>query len=70
MTWNPAKAIHRDATLGSLNVGRHADVTLLKIVDCRQDAEDSFGAFRHLKQKIIPVAVFRDGIKFQIEERD
>ena len=70
MTWNPAKAIRRDATLGSLSIGRDADITLLKIVECRQDVDDSFGAIRHLNQKIVPVGVFRNGVKFQIEQRE
>ena len=32
MTSGPAKAIHRETTLGSIGVGREADVTVLKVV--------------------------------------
>ena len=31
MTSAPAKAIHRETTLGSIGVGREADVTILKV---------------------------------------
>ena len=31
MTINPAKAIHREASLGSIGVARDADVTILKV---------------------------------------
>ncbi len=30
-TWNPAKAIKRDATLGHLSVGAVADVAVLRV---------------------------------------
>jgi imidazolonepropionase-like amidohydrolase len=68
MTWNPAKAIHRDATLGSIGVDREADVTILKVVDCRQNVEDSFGKTREVLQKIVPVGVLIAGVPFEIRD--
>jgi imidazolonepropionase-like amidohydrolase len=32
MTFNPAKAIRRQTSLGSVTVGREADVTILKVI--------------------------------------
>jgi adenine deaminase len=30
MTWNPAQAIGRDNSLGTIGIGREADITILK----------------------------------------
>ena len=68
MTWNPAKAIRRDASLESIGVDREADVTILKVVDCRQNFEDSFGKTREVRQKIVPVGVLRAGVQFRIRD--
>ena len=32
MTINPAKAIHHEASLGSIGVTRDADVTILRVI--------------------------------------
>lgn len=71
MTEAPAKAINREAELGSLQVGREADITLLKIVSTPAfTAEDSFGVARSLNKVIVPVRVWKAGIEFPIQPRD
>lgn len=70
VTEAPAKAINREAELGSLQVGREADITLLKIVPAEFTAEDSFGVGRCLKRAIAPIRVWRAGVEFPIEPRD
>ena len=62
MTQKPSEVIKRQDEIGSMNIGIEADVTILKLVDADEVAEDSNGNKRTLKKKIIPVAVFRAGV--------
>jgi dihydroorotase len=39
-TINPAKAIHREDTLGSLQVGREADITVLELAEGSFEFQD------------------------------
>ena len=61
VTETPAKAIHRNHLIGSLRVGRDADITLCRIEDCNVEMEDCSGQIRTLKQRIKPVKVWRAG---------
>ena len=62
VTQKPSEVIKRQDEIGSMNIGIEADVTILKLVDADEVAEDSNGNKRTLKKKIIPVAVFRAGV--------
>ena len=64
MTQKPSEVIKRQDEIGSMNIGIEADVTILKLVDADEVAEDSNGNKRTLKKKIIPVAVFRAGVPY------
>ncbi|GAB1602270.1 uncharacterized protein LOC115230581, partial, partial [Argonauta hians] len=67
VTETPARAIQRSRDLGRLAVGREADVTMLKIVDCDVTMEDSQGQRRNIRRRIVPVAVFRAGKMYHVE---
>ena len=68
---NPARAIGRADHLGSLRVGREADITVLKVVESEPAAQvvDTFGRTRLIKEAIVPVAVWRAGQSFPISSR-
>ena len=65
VTSSPAKAIRRENSLGSLAVGKVADLTIFKVAENGQEmAEDAFGVQKKLKKIIIPVAALRNGKLF------
>ena len=72
VTASPAKAINRAHQLGSLGLGKMADVTVLKLVpyDHPRDIHDTFGINRTVHQAFMPVAVLREGRTFPIAPRD
>ncbi len=53
--------------LGSLRVGGAADVTVLRLEEGRFDLTDSAGTTRQAAQRLVPVAVVRDGRRVPIE---
>ena len=67
-TFNPAKAIGRDDVIGSLSPGKDADITVLRLQSTDLDLEDSFGQIRHLSTRLVPVAVWKGGIRYEIKE--
>ena len=68
VTATPAKAINRDTLIGSLGVGRVADVTVLREDQVNVALEDSHGQLRTVTRKLEPVAVWKDGEQFEIVE--
>ena len=66
VTDTPAKAIHKDHMIGSLRVGREADITLCRVEECDVDLEDCSGQLRRLNQRIKPVKVWRAGKEYPI----
>ena len=66
VTLTPAKAIGYEETIGVLEVGKDADVTVLEIVDREEMVEDAVGNKRVLKQIFQPKFVWRKGIKKDI----
>ncbi|KAK6176221.1 hypothetical protein SNE40_014545 [Patella caerulea] len=70
VTSTPARVIGRTKTLGSLEVGREADITVLKIVDCDIILEDCQGQVRNIKKRFHPVAVWKSGRMFPIVNID
>ena len=66
VTQTPAEVMKRQDEHGSLTIGTEADVTIIKLVNASDtllgdQAEDSDGNSRTLKQRIVPIAVFRAG---------
>ena len=69
VTASPASAIGRSNDLGSLGLGREADITILKVVPFEHQMEDSFGVAKRVQKAILPVAVWRAGRNYPIEKR-
>ena len=61
VTSSSAKAYDLYKEIGSLNAGKCADVTVLKIDDCDVKLEDT-----NVRQRIVPVAVWREGSRYPI----
>lgn len=68
VTYTPAKAIKMENKLGSLSVGREADITLLKLETTPREFEDSQSEFRMLDKWIKPVAVWKGGKPYPIKD--
>jgi len=60
-TWNPAKEIKRDATLGHLSVGAGADIAVLRVENGNFGFVDVNGAKMMGKQKLTGELTLRDG---------
>ena len=56
--------------MGSLSIGREADISLLQVRQYQQKMEDSFGVCRVVEETIVPKAVWRAGQAFPIQPRD
>ena len=65
VTMTPAVAIGRSDAFGSLSHGFGADITILRIEDVDIDLEDCHAQLRRIKQRFLPVAVFKDGVRFK-----
>lgn len=65
VTMTPAVAIGRGDVLGSLSHGRAADITILRLEDVDIDLEDCNAQLRRIKQRFLPVAVWKDGVGFK-----
>jgi dihydroorotase len=57
----PARAIRRSDTIGSLAVGRRADVAVFRIEDGSYDYVDAFGDTEHATQRFVPVLTVNGG---------
>ena len=66
VTETPANAIRRGHLIGSLRVGRVADITMCRIEECDVEIEDCCGQIRKLKQRIVPLKVWRAGKEYSI----
>ena len=65
-TFNPAKAIRKDDIIGSLSIGRKADISVLRLDNVDLDLEDCVGQIRHLKERLVPVAVWKNGERIEV----
>lgn len=65
VTMTPAAAIGRSDVIGSLSFGRAADITVLRIEDVDIDLEDCNAQLRKVKQRFLPVAVWKDGGRYK-----
>jgi dihydroorotase len=66
-TANPAKAIGAEARLGSLAVGRQADISVLRIVEGDWTVYDVLGASLAVRQALVPVVTVKRGEVFRPE---
>ncbi len=62
VTINPAKMLRMDDTIGSLQPGREADVSVLQVLDGRFQLSDNSGARVVASQMIVPVFALRAGV--------
>ena len=65
VTMTPAAAIDRSDVIGSLSFGHAADITVVRIADVDIDLEDCNAQLRRIKQRFVPVAVWKDGVRFE-----
>lgn len=65
VTMTPAAAIGRSDVIGSLSHGRAADITIYRIEDVDIDLEDCHAQLRRIKKRFLPVAVWKDGVRFK-----
>ena len=68
VTSNAARALRKNHLIGSLGVGRCADVTILREDACNVELEDANGQLRNVTKKLTPVAVWREGVPCDIVE--
>lgn len=61
-TAGPAKALGMASEIGSLAVGREADIAVLDLVDADEVISDTEGQERALKQQLVPAATVRAGV--------
>ncbi len=60
-TLTPAKTIGWDDRIGTLEVGREADITALRLEDSALELEDCHAQLRQLSHRFVPKAVWRAG---------
>jgi dihydroorotase len=65
-TINPARAIGWADRIGTLGIGRGADVAVLKLEDVNFELEDAGAQLRTMKRLLVARAVWRDGRPSQI----
>jgi dihydroorotase len=63
-TANPARAIGVDGRLGSLAVGRQADVSILRIREGEWTVHDTVGGSMRVSQAVMPVMAVKRGEVF------
>ena len=64
VTTNPATMIRMSDTLGTLQPGREADVSVLDVLDGRFELQDNSGARVEARQMIVPLFALRAGKRF------
>lgn len=66
VTTAPAATLGMSDRLGTLAVGAEGDVTVLRLDEGRYRLVDSAGEVRHARQRLVPVAVVRAGVRMPI----
>lgn len=66
VTSNPAQMLHLDAEIGSLQVGREADVTVLEMPQGRFDLADNSGVKVVASEMIVPAFCLRAGRRHDV----
>lgn len=67
-TIEPARAINWEDRIGTLGVGREADVTVLNVDQVDLELEDCQGQMRRITERIVASAVWRAGVRGVITE--
>ena len=69
-TSQPAAMLGRgwDEKIGSLGVGRGADICILELEECDAMLEDCLGQVRHCSERLVCRAVWRDGVPARVTE--
>lgn len=62
----PAKAIGWGGRIGTLGVGRGADIAVLRLEDCDISLEDCQSQLRRVTQRLVPKACWRDGAAVEV----
>lgn len=70
VTMAPACAIGWQDRIGSLSPNFAADVTVLRIKDVNLEVEDCLGQIRNVQKQIVPVAVWKGGVRYEINKPD
>lgn len=70
VTMTPSSAIGWQDRIGSLSPNVAADVTILRIEDVSLQVEDCIGQLRNICKTIVPVAVWKDGVRYEIKKPD
>ncbi len=65
-TFSAAKAIGWENRIGTLGIGREADIAVLELKEVDRELEDCNAQMRRIKQRLITQAVWRAGIPGQI----
>ncbi len=69
VTSKPATIIAQESRIGCLSLGACADVTVLRLDNWDELLEDAQGQTRRMRQKITPVAVWKNGEKIRISSK-
>ena len=64
-TLNPAKAIGEDHRLGTLGVGRQADISVLGMEEGDWLLHDVVGGSRRVEQAVVPILTIKKGQVFE-----
>lgn len=67
VTSQAAAAVGWSEQIGSLTVGKVADITILRLEKGEFPLEDCEGSWRTCEQLLHPVAVWKSGVKFPIK---
>jgi predicted amidohydrolase len=67
-TFEPAKAIGWQDRIGTLGVGREADIAVFSVESVNMELEDCQSQLRRIKQRIVPQAVWRGGVPHPITQ--
>ena len=65
VTITTGAAIGRSNVIGSLSSGYATDITVARIADVDIGLEDCNAQLRIIKQRFVPVAVCKDGVRFK-----
>lgn len=66
-TTNPARALGEEGRLGSLAVGRQADISVLRLVEGRWLLRDTSGGAIPASQMVLPVLTVKRGVEYHSE---
>jgi dihydroorotase len=67
VTINPAKMLRMEDTIGSLQPGREADVSVLEVLDGRFQLSDNSGEKVTASHMVVPVFSLRAGVRYDAE---